>query len=58
MATSDFIEVSQFGAFVSQIDVMRSEAWCYVLTDFKIFFGAVTTVGVIWVYFFVSSTRN
>lgn len=34
MSTSDFIETSQFGAFI--------------------FFGAVTTVGVVWVYFFVS----
>merc|ERR1711977_246243 len=38
MATSDFIDTSQFGAFI--------------------FFGVVTTIGVIWVFFFVPETKG
>lgn len=38
MSTSDFIETSQFGAFI--------------------FFGVITTIGVIWVYFLVPETKG
>lgn len=37
VSTSDFIGVSQFGAFI--------------------FFGCITTIGVIWVYFFVPESK-
>lgn len=54
MSTSDFIETSQFGAFVSGSQSSMRSILCKKLTIRQIFFGAVTSVGVIWVYFFVS----